>query len=65
MCARPTTLTPLSTGEGVTPNSIFNPAWLVFSPKDFAWQAFNTIMRMIKTRAVQVPTARISPRLQK
>lgn len=51
--------------EGAVPNSIFNPAWLVLSPKDFAWQAFNTIIRMIKTRAMQVPTARISPRLQK
>jgi DNA-binding LacI/PurR family transcriptional regulator len=28
--------------EGAVPNSIFNPAWLVFSPKDFAWQAIKT-----------------------
>jgi DNA-binding LacI/PurR family transcriptional regulator len=51
--------------EGEIPNSIFNPAWLVLSPNNFAWQAFNTITGMIKSGTVQVPTVRISPRLQK
>ncbi len=50
--------------EGAVENSIFNPAWLVLSPKAFAWQAFNTIVGMIKTNTMFVPTVRLSPRLQ-